>query len=75
MFAIVAGVLLGSPKGAPLPSAPPGGYDRGLVPLAATGALLAAGACCSAVGVFVFFVHEPVYARPLSYHADVLGQR
>lgn len=67
-----------SRRGAPLtpaPPPPPQGYDRTFVPLALTGALLCAGVGASAAGVFAFVVRAPVYARPLSYHADVLRQR
>jgi hypothetical protein len=43
--------------------------------MALMGALLCVGVGLSAAGVFLFHVRAAVYARPLSYHADVLGQR
>lgn len=55
--------------------AAPQGYDRTVVPLAVTGALLGAGALAAGGGMLVFQARAAVYARPLSYHRDVLGQR
>ena len=51
------------------------GYDRTTVPMALTGVLLGVGAAASAAGMFVFQVRAATYARPLSYHKDVLGQK
>lgn len=39
------------------------------------GVLLCAGVAAAAAGLFAFVVRATVYARPLSYHADVLRQR
>lgn len=58
-----------------MPAPPAQGYDRTLVPLALMGSLLCAGVGASAAGAFAFIVRAPLYARPLSYHADVLRQR
>ncbi|KAI8471481.1 MAG: hypothetical protein J3K34DRAFT_506752 [Monoraphidium minutum] len=74
LYGVVAAVLLGSPKGHKPPPAPEG-YDRTLIPLVLTGALVCAGAAAGAAGLLVFHVRQPVYARPLSYHRDVLRQR
>lgn len=74
IFATVAAVLLGSPKGYKPPPAP-AGYDRTLVPLVLVGALMAAGAGASAAGLFAFVARVPVYHRPLDYATDVLGQK
>ena len=51
------------------------GYDRTIVPLVLMGVLVSAGAGMSAVGLLLFHVRTAVYARPLSYHKDVLRQR
>lgn len=51
------------------------GYDRTLVPLALVGALMCAGVGASGAALLAFVAREAVYARPLSYSADVLGQR
>jgi hypothetical protein len=50
------------------------GYDRTVVPMALTGVLVSAGVGASAAGMLAFHAAAPVYARPLSYRADVLGR-
>lgn len=59
----------------PAPDPAAQGYDRTLVPLVLMGSLLCAGVGAAAAGVFAFWVRQPLYARPLCYHADVLRQR
>lgn len=51
------------------------GYDRTLIPMVLMGVLVSAGVGMSAVGLLIFHVREAVYARPLSYHRDVLNKR
>jgi multisubunit Na+/H+ antiporter MnhG subunit len=51
------------------------GYDTTIVPLAVTIVATSAAAVCSLVAVLVFHARAAFYARPLSYHADVLHQQ
>lgn len=51
------------------------GYDVSIVPLVVTIVAAAAAAVCSLAGVLVLHARAAVYARPLSFHADVLSQR
>ncbi|GIL74008.1 hypothetical protein Vretimale_5060 [Volvox reticuliferus] len=74
MFGIVAIVLLASPKGQKS-TKPPEGYDQTVVPLIIIMAVLVVGVLLGAVGMLIFAVLPTTYARPLSYHMDVLAQR
>ncbi|GFR51306.1 hypothetical protein Agub_g13670 [Astrephomene gubernaculifera] len=74
LFGIVALILLASPKGSK-PARPAEGYDRTIVPLVVIMALTVVGVLAGAVGLLVFHVLPPLYARPLSYHLDVMQQR
>ncbi|WIA16443.1 hypothetical protein OEZ85_013129 [Tetradesmus obliquus] len=74
IYAIVALVLLASPKGYPPPPSPVG-YDQTIIPLVVVIMLVSVGALASLLALLVFHVRAAVYARPLSYHADVLNQK
>ncbi|GLI61417.1 hypothetical protein VaNZ11_003773 [Volvox africanus] len=74
MFGIVAVILLASPKGQKS-TKPPEGYDLTIVPLIIIMAILVLGVLLGAVGMLIFAVLPATYARPLSYHMDVLEQR
>jgi hypothetical protein len=51
------------------------GYDQTIIPLVVVIVLVSVGALGSLVGLLVFHVRAAVYARPLSYHLDVLNQK
>lgn len=74
MFATVAVVLLASPKGEPPPPSPVG-YDATAAPLGAVLALCCLGVLGGCAGMLTLHVRVPLYARPLSFHVDVLNQR
>lgn len=50
-------------------------FDTTVVPRAVLMALMAAGAFAGLGGVVFLHLQTPVYARPLSYHVDVMLQR
>lgn len=51
------------------------GYDQTIIPLVVVIVLVSVGALASLLGMLVFHVRAAVYARPLSYHMDVLNQK
>ncbi|KAG2427007.1 hypothetical protein HYH02_014653 [Chlamydomonas schloesseri] len=74
MFGIVALVLIASPKGTQPPK-PPYGYNQTIIPMAIIMSLLCLGILVGGVFMLVAHVLPPLYARPLSYHLDVLEER
>ncbi|PNH07400.1 hypothetical protein TSOC_006146 [Tetrabaena socialis] len=74
MFGIIALVLIASPKGEK-PVKPPEGYDLTIIPVVIITAVVCIGVLLGAVGMLVFHVLPTVYARPLSYHLDIMEHR
>ena len=48
------------------------GYDQTIIPLVLIMAVLCIGILVGGVGMLVLYVLPPVYAKPLSYHVDIL---
>jgi len=72
IFGIIFAVLAASPKGA-APIKPATGYDQTIVPMSIIMSFLTFGIVLGALGMCCFQGSSQVYARPLSYHEDVLG--
>ncbi len=51
------------------------GYDTTIIPLVVLIILMSVAALASLLGLLVFHARAALYARPLSYHADVLHQQ
>jgi hypothetical protein len=50
------------------------GYDRTIIPLTVVMILICLGVVAAPLGLLFFAVFPTRYAKPLSYHADVLQQ-
>lgn len=51
------------------------GYDATVLPRLGMIVTVTVGIALAAVGVLLFHVRTPVYAKPLNHHVDVLRQR
>ncbi|MEW5297505.1 MAG: hypothetical protein WDW36_000711 [Sanguina aurantia] len=74
MWLIVVIVVLASPKAAQ-PVKPATGYDKTIFPLVFIMVLLILGIVGGALGMVAMHCGERRYARPLSYHLDVLREK
>ncbi|GMH40201.1 hypothetical protein BSKO_08105 [Bryopsis sp. KO-2023] len=74
LFVAVFVILLAAPKGEKEES-PAQGYDDTVVPLGIILSVMVLGAILSLAGMFIFYCQPTTYARPLSYHTDILMNR
>ncbi|KAG2483481.1 hypothetical protein HYH03_017663 [Edaphochlamys debaryana] len=74
VFGIVCLVLFASPKGPKKPK-PETGYDQTIVALVFIMVILCLGIVAAAVFMLILHVLPTVYARPLSYHLDIIQMR